>query len=100
MGPFHAGLLISIKRKSCWRNKIKIKTLPRAAVVVIVLGGVGRQTETFKMVRSSSGNVYASGETISAAGQQWEIVESVEAKDKRKKSSKTKEQETSSPVAV
>jgi len=52
------------------------------------------------MVRSSSGNVYASWETISAAGQQWEIVESVEAKDKRKKSSKTKEQETSSPVAV
>jgi zinc finger CCCH domain-containing protein 13 len=34
-------------------------------------------------VRSSSGNVYASGETISAAGQQWEIIEFVEAKDKR-----------------
>ena len=53
-----------------------------------------RQTETFKMVRGLSGNVYASGETISAAGQQWEIVESVEAKGN--KSSKTKEQETGS----
>ena len=51
-----------------------------------------RQTETFKLVRSSSGNVYASGETISAAGQQWEVVESVEAKEKRRKSSKLKEE--------
>ena len=53
-----------------------------------------RQTETFKLVRSSSGNVYASGETILAAGQQWEVVESVEAKEKKGKSSKSKEQES------
>ncbi|KAF8224241.1 hypothetical protein L208DRAFT_495016 [Tricholoma matsutake] len=35
-----------------------------------------RQTETFKLVRSSSNNVYASSETIVAGGQQWEVVES------------------------
>ncbi|KAJ6503290.1 hypothetical protein C8R47DRAFT_1007333 [Mycena vitilis] len=35
-----------------------------------------RETETFKLVRSSSGNVYASSETIRAAGEQWEVVES------------------------
>jgi len=34
-----------------------------------------RETETFKLVRSLSGNVYSSGETIMAAGQQWEIIE-------------------------
>ncbi|KDR85398.1 hypothetical protein GALMADRAFT_51774 [Galerina marginata CBS 339.88] len=51
-----------------------------------------RQTETFKLVRSSSGNVYASGETITAAGQQWEVVESIEAKG-RKSSSKSKDKE-------
>ena len=37
-----------------------------------------RRTETFKLVRSSSGNVYAPGQTILAQGQQWEIVESPE----------------------
>jgi len=53
-----------------------------------------RQTETFKLVRSSSGNVYASSQTITAAGQQWEVVESVEAKGYREKlSSRTKDQE-------
>ncbi|PPQ67162.1 hypothetical protein CVT25_005763 [Psilocybe cyanescens] len=54
----------------------------------------GRQTETFKLVRSSSGNVYASNQTITAAGQQWEVVESVEVKGKKEKSSsKFKDQE-------
>ncbi|KAF8167706.1 hypothetical protein B0H34DRAFT_792401 [Crassisporium funariophilum] len=53
-----------------------------------------RQTETFRLIRSSSGNVYASSETILAAGQQWEVVESVEAKGRRSKSSsKSKELE-------
>ncbi|KAH9486560.1 hypothetical protein JR316_0000625 [Psilocybe cubensis] len=56
-----------------------------------------RQTETFKLVRSSSGNVYASNQTITAAGQQWEVVESVEVKAKKEKSStKPKEQERKS----
>ncbi|KAJ7897108.1 hypothetical protein B0H14DRAFT_2676923 [Mycena olivaceomarginata] len=36
----------------------------------------GRETETFRLVRSSSGNVYASSETIRAAGEQWEVMES------------------------
>jgi len=53
-----------------------------------------RQTETFKLVRSLSGNVYASSETITAAGQQWEVVESVETKPRKdKSSSKSKEQD-------
>lgn len=48
----------------------------------------GRQTETFKLVRSLSGNVYASTERIVAAGQQWEVVES---DGRNKPSSKSKE---------
>ena len=53
-----------------------------------------RQTETFKLVRSSSGNVYASSQTITAAGQQWEVVESVEARGyKEKATSRPKDQE-------
>jgi len=53
-----------------------------------------RQTETFKLVRSSSGNVYASSQTITAAGQQWEVVESVEARGYREKAtSRAKDQE-------
>ncbi|KAF9015576.1 hypothetical protein BDQ17DRAFT_1341304 [Cyathus striatus] len=55
---------------------------------------MGRQTETFKLIRSASGNVYASSETIVAAGQQWEVVESVEGKAKRRPmSSKSKDKE-------
>ncbi|CAA7265974.1 unnamed protein product [Cyclocybe aegerita] len=50
-----------------------------------------RQTEMFKLVRSSSGNVYASGQTISAAGQQWEVVESIDVK--KDKSSRSRDQE-------
>ena len=46
-----------------------------------------RQTETFTLVRSLSGHVYASSQTIMAAGQQWEVVESVEVKGKKDKSS-------------
>lgn len=37
--------------------------------------GAQRQTEKFKLVRSLSGNVYASSETIMAAGEQWEVRE-------------------------
>ncbi|KAK7064021.1 apolipo protein n-acyltransferase [Favolaschia claudopus] len=36
----------------------------------------GRETETFRLIRSASGTVYASSETIRAAGEQWEVVES------------------------
>lgn len=57
---------------------------------------MGRQTETFKLIRSSSGNVYASSETIVAGGQQWEVVESMDNKGKGKAPSKPKEPEMSS----
>ncbi|KAJ7293090.1 hypothetical protein C8J57DRAFT_1161530 [Mycena rebaudengoi] len=50
----------------------------------------GRETETFKLIRSSSGNVYASSETIRAAGEQWEVVESL---DKGKNRSQDRESE-------
>ncbi|KAF4623135.1 hypothetical protein D9613_002162 [Agrocybe pediades] len=46
-----------------------------------------RQTETFKLVRSLSGNVYASTETITAGGQQWEVVESLESKPRKDRTS-------------
>ncbi|KAF9460141.1 hypothetical protein BDZ94DRAFT_1238727 [Collybia nuda] len=59
---------------------------------------MGRQTETFKLIRSSSGNVFASSETIVAGGQQWEVVESMDSKGKGKGkgSSKPKDPETNS----
>ncbi|KAJ7161335.1 hypothetical protein C8R43DRAFT_992478 [Mycena crocata] len=49
-----------------------------------------RETETFRLIRSSSGNVYASSETIRAAGEQWEVVES---KSKGKNRSQDRESE-------
>ncbi|KAJ6575363.1 hypothetical protein B0H19DRAFT_1254924 [Mycena capillaripes] len=50
-----------------------------------------RETETFRLVRSSSGNVYASSETIRAAGEQWEVMES---KSKGKNRSQDRESES------
>ncbi|KAF7337449.1 Apolipoprotein n-acyltransferase [Mycena sanguinolenta] len=44
----------------------------------------GRETETFRLVRSASGTVYASSETIRAAGEQWEVIESSSSKNKGK----------------
>ncbi|KAJ7070803.1 hypothetical protein C8F01DRAFT_1362634 [Mycena amicta] len=44
----------------------------------------GRETETFRLVRSASGTVYASTETIRAAGEQWEVMESSKSKGKRR----------------
>jgi hypothetical protein len=60
--------------------------------------GVTRQTETFKLVRSSSGNIYPAGEMIIAAGHQWEVVESdVPRRSKTKeKSSRSKDRESES----
>ncbi|KAF8898948.1 hypothetical protein BD779DRAFT_1464993 [Infundibulicybe gibba] len=55
-----------------------------------------RQTETFKLIPSSSGNVFSSTETIQAAGQQWEVVESVDNKGKAKQSSRSKDRESGS----
>ncbi|KAJ6520061.1 hypothetical protein C8R45DRAFT_1085966 [Mycena sanguinolenta] len=44
----------------------------------------GRETETFRLVRSASGTVYASSETIRAAGEQWEVIESSKSKGKNR----------------
>jgi hypothetical protein len=55
-----------------------------------------RQTETFKLVRSSSSNVYASSETIVAAGQQWEVVESADNKLKGRASAKANDRDSGS----
>ncbi|KAK0466419.1 uncharacterized protein EV420DRAFT_1475132 [Desarmillaria tabescens] len=56
-----------------------------------------KQTETFKLVRSMSGNVYSSSETIRAAGQQWEVVEDVKGKgkDTSRPKSKSRDRENS-----
>lgn len=56
--------------------------------------GTSRQTETFKLIRSSSGHIYASGQTISAAGEQWEVVESKQSSGKER-SSKSRDRESS-----
>ena len=55
-----------------------------------------RQTETFKLVRSSSTNIFASSDTIVAGGQQWEVVESLENKSKGRTPSKSNDRETGS----
>ncbi|KAG6911591.1 hypothetical protein DXG01_011894 [Tephrocybe rancida] len=54
-----------------------------------------RQTETFKLIRSPSGNIYNSNQTIVAGGQQWELVGS--EKTKGKGSSSSKEQTPKEP---
>lgn len=50
-----------------------------------------RKTETFRLVRSSSGNVYASSETIRAAGEQWEVIEAVNSGSRSKSRDERKE---------
>ncbi|KAJ7446411.1 hypothetical protein B0H11DRAFT_2084613 [Mycena galericulata] len=51
----------------------------------------GRETETFRLVRSASGTVYASSETIRAGTEQWEVVES---KSRAKNRSQDRESES------
>ncbi|KAH8835847.1 hypothetical protein DL96DRAFT_1575813 [Flagelloscypha sp. PMI_526] len=51
------------------------KEIPRPPPLIKRDSGLNRSTETFKLVRSASGTVYASGETIHAGGQSWEVVE-------------------------
>ncbi|RDB28938.1 hypothetical protein Hypma_015739 [Hypsizygus marmoreus] len=53
------------------------------------VGQTSRQTETFRLVRSPSGHVYATDETIVAGGTQWQVVDTSENKGKLKKSSKS-----------
>ncbi|KAJ3853129.1 hypothetical protein EV368DRAFT_39563, partial [Lentinula lateritia] len=49
-----------------------------------------RETETFKLVRTQSGNVQTACEIIPAAGEQWEVVEEVAH---TRRSSKSKDQD-------
>ena len=59
------------------------------------IGVASRQTETFKLIRSPSGNVIPPSETITAAGEQW-VVESSDALKKsksRERSSRSKERD-------
>jgi hypothetical protein len=43
-----------------------------------------RQTETFKLIRTASGNVLPANETITAGGEHWEVVESSDSSKKNK----------------
>ncbi|KAJ4485917.1 hypothetical protein J3R30DRAFT_1421968 [Lentinula aciculospora] len=51
-----------------------------------------RETETFKLVRTKSGNVQTINDIISAAGEQWEVVEEV---NHTRKSSRSRDKDTS-----
>ncbi|KAE9400535.1 hypothetical protein BT96DRAFT_992850 [Gymnopus androsaceus JB14] len=53
-----------------------------------------RETETFKLVRTKSGNVMTVSETIPAAGEQWEVEEV--SQSKRASKSKDKDKSSSS----
>jgi hypothetical protein len=44
-----------------------------------------RQTETFKLIRTASGNVMPANETFTAGGEQWEVVESDSSKKNKGK---------------
>jgi hypothetical protein len=55
---------------------------------------IGRQTETFRLVRNPSGNASPAGQAIVAAGVQWEVVEATE----NPRRNKTKEREKSSKM--
>ncbi|KIM88584.1 hypothetical protein PILCRDRAFT_813547 [Piloderma croceum F 1598] len=56
-----------------------------------------RQTETFKLIRTASGNVLPANETITAGGEHWEVVESSDSSKKnktRERSSRSKDRDT------
>ncbi|KAG6821380.1 hypothetical protein H0H93_014177 [Arthromyces matolae] len=61
-----------------------------------------RQTETFRLIRSPSGNVYASNDMIVAGGEHWEVVGSEKMKKKVSPSSKEQasKESTSKPHQV
>ncbi|KAF5384845.1 hypothetical protein D9615_001350 [Tricholomella constricta] len=63
---------------------------PRLSADITSGAQMTRQTETFRLVRSPSGNVYPSNETFVAGGQQWEVVEATD-KGKGKVSSSSKD---------
>jgi hypothetical protein len=56
-----------------------------------------RQTETFKLIRTASGNVLPANETITAGGEHWEVVGSSDSSKKnktRERSSRSKDRDT------
>ncbi|CCM04202.1 uncharacterized protein FIBRA_06368 [Fibroporia radiculosa] len=61
-----------------------------------------RETETFKLVRSSSGNAPSNGDVIVGMGEQWEVVESPSElfPKKSKKTVRSNSKEDGNPTAV
>ncbi|KAL4241634.1 hypothetical protein ABKN59_000804 [Abortiporus biennis] len=57
-----------------------------------------RQTETFKLVRSPSGNVHTVGESFVAGGEHWEVVESSDTKKLKKERTRSKDIEKGKAV--
>ena len=58
-----------------------------------------RRTETFKLIRTASGNVLPANETITAGGEHWEVVGSSDNSKKNKakeRSSRSKDRDTES----
>ncbi|KAF7981164.1 hypothetical protein HWV62_34935 [Athelia sp. TMB] len=71
---------------------VELRDEPRSATSPIS----SRETETFKLIRSPSGNVLANNEATTAAGEHWEVVEQVkQAKASKERSSKSKDREGS-----
>jgi hypothetical protein len=53
-----------------------------------------RETETFKLVRSPSGNVYTvNGEVLQGGGEQWEVVQATRSRDRSNSKSRESEQQ-------
>lgn len=59
------------------------------------IGSQSRQTETFKLIRSPSGNIKQAGEVIMGMGEQWEVVGSPGEPSSSTKKSKSKDRERS-----
>lgn len=55
-----------------------------------------RETETYRLVRSPSGNMHPSTEMIVGAGEQWEVVGTTRSTSSKDKSTKSKDRESGS----
>ena len=76
--PYDHRMSINVSDVSSMPPTVPPKSVRHQSPPPKTTGTAKRETETFKLVRSSSGNVYASSQTILAQGQQWEVVESVQ----------------------
>lgn len=61
------------------------------------IGSQSRQTETFKLIRSPSGNIKQAGDVIMGMGEQWEVVGAPDQASSSAKKSRSKDKERSSP---